>query len=183
MIVISWGRNAYTLQLQTSVRLTETPPFLNYKMVNSFSAFLRKGEPKNGEEKKNIENDKWTKDTGHTWYIVFLCVIWYGSSSGNNIVGKILLEQFRFPATVTMFQLTFLCVLAPLFVSTRPQESEKSPSKRYWMKFILPLAAGKFLSSFLSLVSIANIPVSFSSTGRYFLKVHSYCALANAKAK
>ena len=152
-------------------------------MVNSFSAFLKKGEARKDEEKKNIENEKWTKNIGQTWYIAFLCVIWYGSSSGNNIVGKILLEQFRFPATVTMFQLTFLCVLAPLFVSTRPQESEKSPSKRYWMKFILPLAAGKFLSSFLSLVSIANIPVSFSSTGRYFLKVHSYCALANAKAK
>ena len=63
-------------------------------------------------------------------------------------------------------------------VSTRPQESEKSPSRRYWMKFILPLAAGKFLSSFLSLVSIANIPVSFSSTGRYFVYVYSY---SNAK--
>ena len=143
-------------------------------MVNSFSAFLRKGDTKKEEEKRSIDNDHWTKRDRQTWYIVFLCFIWYGSSSGNNIVGKILLEQFRFPATVAMVQLISICLLTPLFVSSKPKESEKSLSRKYWMTFILPLAAGKFLSSFLSLVSIANIPVSFSSTGRYFLMVNSY---------
>ena len=122
---------------------------------------------------------------GHTVYILVLCVLWYAVSSGSNIVGKLLLTEFRFPCSIVLFHLVSLSIfVSPFVCSSRRQSSTSSGdhneltssstsssstsasfSARSWLTFIVPLAAGKFLSSYLSLISIANIPVSFSSTG------------------
>ena len=145
-------------------------------MVNSFSALVRKEDGDRGSEEE--ENDgtslpsKPKETNGHPVYIFFLCVLWYAVSSGSNIVGKLLLTEFRFPCSIAMFHLVSLSIFVAPFVCKRHSSSSSgdhnepsSFSARPWLTFIVPLAAGKFLSSYLSLISVANIPVSFSSTG------------------
>ena len=157
-------------------------------MVNSFSALLRQESSDHGPEQETAEQDgnlpSKPKETqgGHTVYILVLCVLWYAVSSGSNIVGKLLLTEFRFPCSIALFHLVSLSIfVSPFACSNRRQSSSTSSSgdhneltsssttssfsARCWLTFIVPLAAGKFLSSYLSLISIANIPVSFSSTG------------------
>ena len=152
-------------------------------MVNSFSALLRQDSSDHGPE-ETAEQDgnlpsKPKEAHGHTVYILVLCVLWYAVSSGSNIVGKLLLTEFRFPCSIALFHLVSLSIfVSPFVCSNRRQSSSTSSSgdhnelsstssfsARCWLTFIVPLAAGKFLSSYLSLISIANIPVSFSSTG------------------
>ena len=161
-------------------------------MVNSFSALMRQESSDHGPEQETAEQDgnlpsKPKEPThGHTVYIFVLCVLWYAVSSGSNIVGKLLLTEFRFPCSIALFHLVSLSIfVSPFVCSSRRQSSSTSSSgdhneltssstsssttssfsARCWLTLIVPLAAGKFLSSYLSLISIANIPVSFSSTG------------------
>ena len=146
-------------------------------MVNAFSALVRKedGDPSSEEENDDTNCPSKPKETtGHPVYMFFLCVLWYAVSSGSNIVGKLLLAEFRFPCSIAMFHLVSLSIFVAPFVCKRHSSSSSSSgdhnelssfSARGYLIFIVPLAAGKFLSSYLSLISIANIPVSFSSTG------------------
>ena len=159
-------------------------------MVNSFSALMRQESSDHGPEQETAEQDgslpsKPKETHGYTVYIFVLCVLWYAVSSGSNIVGKLLLTEFRFPCSIALFHLVSLSIFVSPFVCSSRRQSTTSTSSsgdhneltstssptsasfsaRCWLTFIVPLAAGKFLSSYLSLISIANIPVSFSSTG------------------
>ena len=172
-------------------------------MVNSFSALMRQESSDHGPE-ETAEQDgnlpsKSKESHGHTVYILVLCVLWYAVSSGSNIVGKLLLTEFRFPCSIALFHLVSLSIfVSPFVCSSRRQSSSTSSSgdhnelsstsssstsgsfsARCWLTFIVPLAAGKFLSSYLSLISIANIPVSFSSTGELGVWVCLSVCVAN----
>ena len=85
----------------------------------------------------------------------------------NNVIGKYVLTDFPYPMTVTMVQLLSIAVYSgPLFkLAGIRTNMQSSISKEYYWKLIIPLAAGKFLSSVFSHVSIWKVPVSFAHTG------------------
>ena len=101
------------------------------------------------------------------FHILGLCLTWYSVSSGNNIVGKIILNDFPYPMTVSMCQLLSITVyLYPLlFVWGVPRQSLNKLKTKYWIIMILPLAFGKFFSSFSSHISLWRVPVSYTHTG------------------
>ncbi|KAK8781716.1 hypothetical protein V5799_016937, partial [Amblyomma americanum] len=96
--------------------------------------------------------------------VVILCVIWYCISSGNNVVGKVVLNSFPYPLTVTMVQLFSITVYSgPVFAlwGIRPYLDLEWGS---YMRCIVPLACGKFVSSLTSHVSLWKVPVSYAHT-------------------
>lgn len=87
--------------------------------------------------------------------VVVLCILWFSISSVNNIIGKVTLNIFPFPISVTMVQLTSIYLyLKPTLKWLRVSNLDLKLGKRYYLKMIIPLAFAKFLSSVSSHVSL-----------------------------
>lgn len=99
--------------------------------------------------------------------VVLLCAAWYLISSGNNVVGKTLLNEFPYPMTVTMVQLVSIAVFSSPVLRWMKVRRRSDISWSYYKRIIIPLALGKFLASVFSHVSIWRVPVSYAHTGMY----------------
>jgi solute carrier family 35 protein E1 len=102
---------------------------------------------------------------------------WYTVSATNNVVGKMLLNDFPYPVTVTMIQLLSITMYLPPILrlqkcsgsasdSISNSYSTRHISWGYWWKMILPLGFGKFFASVSSHISIWKVPVSYAHTGK-----------------
>lgn len=97
--------------------------------------------------------------------IILLCLSWYVVSSTNNVIGKMVFNQFPFPTTVTMVQLLSITVYSGPFFRLLGIRPRAEIPRRYYMRLIVPLAIGKFLASVCSHISIWKVPVSYAHTG------------------
>lgn len=96
--------------------------------------------------------------------VLVLCVLWYIVSSSNNVIGKWVLNDFPFPMTVTMVQLTSITLYSGPFFNLWGVRKYVPIPWNYYMKLIVPLALGKFLASVTSHISIWKVPVSYAHT-------------------
>ncbi|XP_064476376.1 solute carrier family 35 member E1 homolog [Ornithodoros turicata] len=96
--------------------------------------------------------------------VVVLCAMWYAISSGNNVVGKVVLNNFPYPLTVTVVQLFSISVYSgPAFAvwGIRPY---LDLDWNTYIKCIIPLAFGKLFSIVTSHISLWKVPVSYAHT-------------------
>lgn len=105
--------------------------------------------------------------------IILLCATWYIVSSSNNVIGKMLLNDFPFPMTVTMVQLTSITLYSGPLFHLWGVRNYTSLSWNYYFRLIVPLAFGKFLASVSSHISIWKVPVSYAHTG--LLQTFQFC--------
>ena len=101
--------------------------------------------------------------------VMLLCAAWYLISSGNNVVGKTLLNEFPYPMTVTMVQLVSIAMCSSPVLRWMKVRRRSDISWSYYKRIIIPLALGKFLASVFSHVSIWRVPVSYAHTGMYLI--------------
>lgn len=97
--------------------------------------------------------------------VLSLCCLWYLVSSGSNVVGKTLLNQFPYPMTVTMVQLLSISIYSGPFFNLWGVRRFVEISWPYYFKLIVPLALGKFIGSVFTHVSLWKVPVSYTHTG------------------
>jgi solute carrier family 35 protein E1 len=109
------------------------------------------------------------KQAKEVFTVLFFCILWYVVSSSNNVIGKMLLNDFPYPMTVTMVQLTSITLYSGPFFNMWGVRKFVDISWSYYVKVIVPLALGKFLASVSSHISIWKVPVSYAHTGKYTL--------------
>ena len=91
-----------------------------------------------------------------------LCLAWYLSSSFTNNFGKQIMNEFRFPVTLTFVQFG-LVALFSIFASRLGGGRLLFPTLAIAMH-ILPLAVFQVVSHILSSIAISRIPVSLAHT-------------------
>jgi solute carrier family 35 protein E1 len=97
--------------------------------------------------------------------VVCLCLGWFVVSSLNSIIGKVTLNVFPFPMTITMIQLSSILIyLKPTLRYLRVNRTSISLGRRYYLHMIVPLAFAKFLASVSSHISLWKVPISYSHT-------------------
>jgi len=100
--------------------------------------------------------------------VVILCILWYITSAGNNVIGKLLLQSFPYPITVTIVQLLSITVYSiPALKWLSWPRRVPHIEWNYYFKIIIPLAFGKFFASVSSHISLWAVPVSYAHTGNY----------------
>lgn len=96
--------------------------------------------------------------------VILLCFAWYFVSSANNVIGKLVLQSFPFPMTVTMVQLLSITIYSGPFFRLWNVRKTSPIEWNYYLRYIIPLALGKFLASVTSHISLWKVPVSYAHT-------------------
>lgn len=104
------------------------------------------------------------KQTREVLTVLGLCILWYAVSSSNNVIGKMVLNVFPYPLTMTMVQLLSITVYSGPLFNMWGVRKYVDISWRYYFRLIVPLAFGKFFASVFSHVSIWKVPVSYAHT-------------------
>lgn len=95
-----------------------------------------------------------------TMKFVFLCSLWYTSSAMSSNTGKTILNQFRYPVTLTFVQFGFIAMYCLLCMSPVVQLSKLRPPTKAIIRSTAPMAVFQVGGHIFSSVAIARIPVS-----------------------
>ncbi|KAF8513004.1 TPT-domain-containing protein [Hysterangium stoloniferum] len=91
---------------------------------------------------------------------VFLCSLWYMSSAMSSNTGKAILNQFRYPVTLTFVQFGFVAGYCLLFMSPALRVSRLRTPTRAIIRSTVPMAVFQVGGHIFSSVAIGRIPVS-----------------------
>lgn len=91
------------------------------------------------------------------------CTCWYASSALTNNTGKQILNQFKYPVTLTFIQFGFVASLSLVWTALARTSKIVSPS---WpvISTVLPLAVFQIAGHIFSSMAISRVPVSFAHT-------------------
>jgi len=106
-------------------------------------------------------NDPWAGlPSGDAVRFVLLCALWYTSSALSSNTGKAIMNQFRYPVTLTFVQFGFVALYCLLFMSPFIQFSKlRSPTKAI-LKSTFPMGCFQVGGHIFSSMAISRIPVS-----------------------
>jgi solute carrier family 35, member E1 len=99
-----------------------------------------------------------------TLRFMFLCGLWYASSALSSNTGKAILNQFRYPVTLTFVQFGFVAAYCMLFMSPIIRFSRMRRPTRAILKDTLPMGCFQVGGHIFSSMAISRIPVSTTHT-------------------
>lgn len=98
--------------------------------------------------------------SGDTVRFVLLCSLWYMSSALSSNTGKVILNQFRYPVTLTFVQFGFVAAYCLLFMSPLVRFSEMRRPTKAILQSTLPMGCFQVGGHIFSSMAISRIPVS-----------------------
>ncbi|KAI0060730.1 TPT-domain-containing protein [Artomyces pyxidatus] len=99
-----------------------------------------------------------------TLRFVLLCGLWYASSALSSNTGKAIMNQFRYPVTLTFVQFGFVAGYCLLFMSPVVRFSRLRKPSRAIFKDTLPMGLFQVGGHIFSSMAISRIPVSTTHT-------------------
>ena len=93
-----------------------------------------------------------------------LCALWYSSSALSSNTGKVILDKFKYPVTLTFIQFAFVAGYCLLFTSPLIQFSRLKKPTRAIFESTLPMGAFQVGGHIFSSMAISRIPVSTTHT-------------------
>lgn len=99
-----------------------------------------------------------------TLRFMFLCGLWYASSALSSNTGKAILNQFRYPVTLTFVQFGFVAAYCLLFMSPIVRFSRLRSPSRAILRDTLPMGCFQVGGHIFSSMAISRIPVSTTHT-------------------
>ncbi|KAF9047197.1 TPT-domain-containing protein [Hymenopellis radicata] len=91
---------------------------------------------------------------------IFMCSLWYTSSALSSNTGKAILNQFRYPVTLTFVQFGFIALYCLLFMSPAIRFSHLRPPTRAILKSTIPMGMFQVGGHVFSSMAMSTIPVS-----------------------
>ena len=98
--------------------------------------------------------------SGDAVRFVLLCTLWYSSSALSSNTGKVILNQFPYPVTLTFVQFGFVAAYCLLFMSPAVQFSKLRTPTRAIIRDTLPMGCFQVFGHIFSSMAISRIPVS-----------------------
>ncbi|KAI9448777.1 TPT-domain-containing protein [Lactarius psammicola] len=95
---------------------------------------------------------------------VLLCGLWYASSALSSNTGKAIMNQFRYPVTLTFVQFGFVAVYCLLLMSPFIRFSRLRRPTRAILRDTLPMGCFQVGGHIFSSMAISRIPVSTTHT-------------------
>ena len=95
---------------------------------------------------------------------VLLCSLWYASSALSSNTGKAIMNQFRYPVTLTFVQFGFVAAYCLLFMSPIIRFSRLRRPTRAILKDTIPMGCFQVGGHIFSSMAISRIPVSTTHT-------------------
>lgn len=91
------------------------------------------------------------------------CLMWYISSSLSSNSGKLIMNAFRYPVTLTIVQFLFVASWCAIMENLLKSRGIKKPTKVI-VRTIVPLSMFMIVGHVFSSISISRIPVSLVHT-------------------
>jgi solute carrier family 35 protein E1 len=104
---------------------------------------------------------------------VLLCSLWYASSALSSNTGKAIMNQFRYPVTLTFVQFGFVAAYCLLFMSPIIRFSRLRRPSRAILRDTIPMGCFQVGGHIFSSMAISRIPVSTTHT----IKVRAHSTL------
>ncbi|KAK7687813.1 hypothetical protein QCA50_009032 [Cerrena zonata] len=98
--------------------------------------------------------------SGDTVRFVLLCSLWYMSSALSSNTGKVILNKFRYPVTLTFVQFGFVAAYCLLFMSPLVRFSTMRKPTKAILQSTLPMGFFQVGGHIFSSMAISRIPVS-----------------------
>lgn len=95
---------------------------------------------------------------------VLLCSLWYASSALSSNTGKAIMNQFRYPVTLTFVQFGFVAAYCLLFMSPIIRFSRLRRPSRAILRDTIPMGCFQVGGHIFSSMAISRIPVSTTHT-------------------
>jgi solute carrier family 35, member E1 len=95
-----------------------------------------------------------------TLRFVFLCALWYTTSALSSNTGKVILNQFRYPVTLTIVQFAFVAGYCLIAMSPAVRFSRLRSPTRAIVRTTLPMGMFQVGGHMFSSMAISRIPVS-----------------------
>ncbi|KAJ3151891.1 suppressor of loss of ypt1 [Geranomyces michiganensis] len=94
----------------------------------------------------------------------FLCMLWYASSALTNTTGKQILNQFKYPVTLTYVQFGFVAGLCIAASAAKVVPNRVRRPTWAIIKVVWPMAGFQIAGHVFSSFAIVRVPVSFAHT-------------------
>jgi hypothetical protein len=141
---------------------------------------LATGESPALRQLRGVLRRLWTAATGgsfspQTFQFIGLCALWYTTSALSSNTGKVILNRFRYPVTLTIVQFAFVSALSLLCMSPVVRMSHLRTPSRAILRTTLPMGMFQVGGHIFSSLAISRIPVSTVHTIKVGRKGQGNC--------